>query len=98
MLWFLAAVLEQHACAVPLEEQSRSVEFGRLFAHDAIRPQVLDQMPALEETAYDATLDATDDAGGAAPGEDAAAAAAVDLAALLGLDVGIAASETEAAP
>ncbi len=86
------ALLEDHSTCVALEEQSRSVEYSRLFSHEAIRGQVLEHMPALEETAYDAALDAADDGSGAAnggSGADGAASAAVDLAALLGLDVGV---------
>jgi AP-1 complex subunit gamma-1 len=79
-------LLEERSNCVALEEQSRSVEYSRLFSHEAIRGQVLEHMPALEETAYDAALDVADDG---AHDADGAASAAVDLAALLGLDVGL---------
>jgi AP-1 complex subunit gamma-1 len=81
-------LLEEHSTCVALEEQSRSVEYSRLFSHEAIRGQVLEHMPALEESAYDAALDVVEE--GNNNGADGAASAAVDLAALLGLDVGIA--------
>lgn len=81
------SLLEEHSTCIALEEQSRSVEYSRLFDHEAIRGQVLEPMPALEETAYDAALDAAEDDGAAAG--DGTASAAVDLAALLGLDVGL---------
>ena len=78
-------LLEEHSTCIALEEQSRSVEYSRLFDHEAIRGQVLEPMPALEETAYDAALDAAEDE---STSGDGVASAAVDLAALLGLDVG----------
>ena len=90
------SILERHMTCVPLEEQCRSVEYSRLFEHETIRGQVLEAMPALEETAYDATLDAIEDdsmistaadAATSSNGDGAAASAAVDLAALLGLDM-----------
>lgn len=82
-------LLEEHSSCVALEEQSRSVEYVRLFSHEAIRGQVLEHMPALEETAYDAALDVVDDGSNGVHGADGAASAAADLAALLGLDVGL---------
>lgn len=82
-------LLEEHSNCVALEEQSRSVEYSKLFSHEAIRGQVLEHMPALEETAYDAALDVIEDGSNGADGADGAASAAVDLAALLGLDVGL---------
>lgn len=90
-------LLEEHSNCVALEEQSRSWEYSKLFAHETIRAQVLEPMPALEETAYDAALDAVEGGGGGGAvngggrggggAQDGAASAAVDLAALLGLDV-----------
>jgi AP-1 complex subunit gamma-1 len=95
------AAVAAHAGSARLEVQSRSVEYSRLFEFDAIRPQVLEHMPAMEEAAYDAALDATDGGGGGGGGGgdggggavDGAASAAADLAALLGLDVGPAAAD-----
>lgn len=49
---------------------------------------MLEHIPPLEETAYDAALEPTEAAAGAGPGSSASAAA--DLAALLGLDAGMA--------
>ena len=75
-------LLARHANAVELETQTRSVEYGKLFEYSAIKGEVLQHIPAVEETAYDASLEASE-------GEktNSNAAAAVDLAELLGLDV-----------
>lgn len=85
----IKGLIASFAQSTQLEVQTRSVEYSRLFAHPAIGPQVLEHIPPLEESAYDASLE---------PGEGAAAAggaaassgnAAADLAALLGLDAGL---------
>jgi AP-1 complex subunit gamma-1 len=88
-----AARIAAHARDPALEAQSRAVEYGRLFTHEAIRPAVMEHVPPLEGAAFDAALDG----GEAAAPADAAAAAAADLAALLGLDVGAAAPAAAAA-
>lgn len=80
------AIIESRTTSQELEVQSRSVEYSRLFSFAEIRPKVLEPMPALEEAAYDAALDAAEAPAGASGATDAASAAA-DLAALLGLDV-----------
>ena len=55
---------------------------------------MLEHIPPLEETAYDAALEPTEAAAGAGPGSSASAAA--DLAALLGLDAGMAGARAPA--
>lgn len=81
----IQGILDQHSNSTALEEQTRSVEYGRLFDHGQIRGQVLEHVPALEEAAYDAALDVETEK--ESDGAVGAANAAVDLAALLGLDV-----------
>ena len=59
-------------------------------------PQVLEHMPPLEESAYDASLEPSEASAAASAAAASTASAAADLAALLGLDAGLAA--TGAAP
>ncbi|KAI3433299.1 hypothetical protein D9Q98_003118 [Chlorella vulgaris] len=75
-----------------VEVQTRSVEYSRLFAYPAIEPQVLEHIPPVEETAYDATLEPSEAAAAAGAAAASSASAAADLAALLGLDAGMAAA------
>lgn len=51
-------IVAQHAGSRDLEIQSRSCEFGRLFRFDALRPQLLEPMPALDEATYMARFNA----------------------------------------
>lgn len=77
------AILDMHSTAVALEEQSRSVEYARLFDYNSLRMHVLDHIPAAEE----GTGDSFADNGQFNPVEEETTKTAVDLAALLGLDV-----------
>ena len=81
----IKALIDQQTTSLQLEVQSRSVEFSRLFNFEAIRPQVMEHIPPLEESAYDASLEPAEPSTAAAA-EQPAAGAAADLAALLGLD------------
>ena len=74
-------LLDKHSNSVELEIQTRSVEYGKLFDHSSLKGEILKHIPAIEETAYDASLETSDEK------NDSSASAAVDLAALLGLDV-----------
>eukprot|EP00877_Chromochloris_zofingiensis_P004784 jgi/Chrzof1/14306/Cz08g32120.t1 len=47
-----AAIIERYQHSVQLEVQQRSCEYGRIFKHDAIRSQLLERMPALDESDY----------------------------------------------
>ncbi|KAK9838207.1 hypothetical protein WJX84_012119, partial [Apatococcus fuscideae] len=64
----IQAVLEKQKGSVQLEVQTRSCEYGRIFKYDAIRPQLLEHMPALDEATYSRNL------GSALPTDTAAAA------------------------
>lgn len=66
-------VLEKQKGSVQLEVQTRSCEYGRIFKYDAIRPQLLEHMPALDEATYSRNL------GSALPTDTAAAAPQVGL-------------------
>jgi AP-1 complex subunit gamma-1 len=93
----IKALVEPHTSSIFLEVQTRSAEFVRLCAYDTIRPQVLEHIPPVEESAEDASLNASTD------GSEATAAAirttnpAADLAALLGLDLVDAAAQAPSA-
>lgn len=50
------AVLARHARSPQVEAQARSVEYGQLFAYDALRPALLEHMPPLDEAAYSRAL------------------------------------------
>lgn len=76
-------ILDTHSTVVALEEQSRSVEYARLFDYNALRMHVLDHIPAAE----DGNGDSFADNGQFNPIEEETTKTAVDLAALLGLDV-----------
>ncbi len=53
-----------------LELQQRSVEYSRMFSFDAIRAQLLERMPALDEATYARQLADPDKAdAGAGPGD-----------------------------
>jgi AP-1 complex subunit gamma-1 len=55
----ISAIIARYKGATSLEVQARSCEYGRLFGHEALRPQLLERMPALEESEYSRNL-ATD--------------------------------------
>jgi AP-1 complex subunit gamma-1 len=92
----LTALVDRQRSSVLLEVQSRSCEYARLLAsHNTITPQLLERMPALDESEYSSNLasgavispekvagDAGAAAGHAAPA--AAAPASDDLVDLLG--------------
>jgi AP-1 complex subunit gamma-1 len=84
-------MLDKYARSPQVEVQTRAVEFSRLFKFDAIRPQVMEHIPPVEDSGtYDASLGEEDGSSGGAAGVgmNGSANAAADLAALLGLDVG----------
>ncbi|KAL4431277.1 hypothetical protein ABPG75_006533 [Micractinium tetrahymenae] len=81
-----------------LEVQTRSVEYSRLLAFPAIGPQVLEHIPPVEESAYDASLEPSEAASAAAAQAASSASAAADLAALLGLDAGLGGLDAAPAP
>ncbi|GAX74370.1 hypothetical protein CEUSTIGMA_g1819.t1, partial [Chlamydomonas eustigma] len=45
----LKGIVEKFWSSIQLETQSRSAEFSRIFHFEAIRPQLMDRMPALDE-------------------------------------------------
>lgn len=80
--------IAQHASSVQLEVQSRSFEFTRLFNHESIRPQVMEHIPALEQSVHDPGLDMASSVASSESGAGAqSASAANDLAQLLALDL-----------
>ena len=46
----------KHKSAVGLEEQARACEYDALFGFDALRPQLLEHMPVLDEAKYARSL------------------------------------------
>ena len=50
------ALLARHARDPQVEAQARAVEYGQLFAYDALRPALLERMPPLDEAAYKRAL------------------------------------------
>lgn len=61
-------------------------------------PQVLEHIPPVEESAYDASLEPSEAASAAAAQAATSASAAADLAALLGLDAGLGGLDAGPAP
>jgi AP-1 complex subunit gamma-1 len=102
----LQALIAKHRDSVMLEVQQRSCEYQQLFKHDRIRPQLLERMPALDESTYAPSMAAAvsstsrgGSAGGAATsgGGAAPAAAQDDLVDLLGGTAPAAAAAPQAA-
>lgn len=93
----IKAVIAAYRQSSQLEVQTRSVEYSRLLAFPAIGPQVLEHIPPVEESAYDASLEPSEAASAAAQAGSSASAAA-DLAALLGLDAGLGGLDVGPAP
>ena len=52
----MQALVAQHKGAVGLEEQARACEYDALFGFDALRPQLLEHMPVLDEAKYARSL------------------------------------------
>lgn len=48
----LRAVIDRYRNSLHLEVQARSCEFHHLFKYDNIRPQILERMPAVDESEY----------------------------------------------
>ncbi|KAI7839019.1 hypothetical protein COHA_007161 [Chlorella ohadii] len=94
----IKGLIAAFAQSTQLEVQTRSVEYSRLFAHPAIGPQVLEHIPPLEESAYDASLEPGEGAAAAGGAAASSANAAADLAALLGLDAGLGGGAPAAGP
>jgi hypothetical protein len=46
------ALVGKYSSSSQLEVQQRSCEYGRTFLHNAIRPQLFEHMPALDESTY----------------------------------------------
>jgi AP-1 complex subunit gamma-1 len=96
----LRQLVARYQGSVALEVQQRSCEFGRIFAHEPIRPALLERMPAPDESEYhrvyggapvtpthagaSAAAVAASDALAAAAGGASAGGAASDLVDLLG--------------
>ena len=96
----IRGIISSYSHSPQLEVQTRSVEYGRLFEFSggAIARQVLERIPPLDETAYDAALEPPEPNGAeTAAAASSSASAAADLAALLGLDAGLAAVGSAAA-
>jgi hypothetical protein len=54
----LQGLLEMHTKSSNLEIQSRACEYGQLFRFSAIKGQLLEAMPALDEATYMARFNA----------------------------------------
>ncbi|KXZ55609.1 hypothetical protein GPECTOR_2g1159 [Gonium pectorale] len=48
----LRAIIGRFTASSQLEVQTRSTEYGKVFAHERIRSQLLERMPALDEAEY----------------------------------------------
>ncbi|GLC40655.1 hypothetical protein PLESTB_000036100 [Pleodorina starrii] len=48
----LRATIGRFTTSAQLEVQTRSCEYGKVFGHERIRPQLLERMPALDEAEY----------------------------------------------
>jgi AP-1 complex subunit gamma-1 len=79
----IQALIERYRGSAALEVQARSCEYARILADAALRPELLERMPALDEAEYARTMGG---GGGAlAAGLPSGAAPAADL---LDLDAG----------
>ncbi len=45
----LKALIAKYKASSALEVQQRSCEYARIFVHEALRPQLLERMPAMED-------------------------------------------------
>ncbi|GLI68027.1 hypothetical protein VaNZ11_012350 [Volvox africanus] len=48
----LKTLIARFTTSAQLEGQTRSCEYGKIFGHERIRPQLLERMPALDEAEY----------------------------------------------
>lgn len=83
-----AALIAEFRRSASLEVQSRAVEYGKIFDHAAIAPQLLERMPPLDAAAWAAKREGGD--GRAAAAADLGGAAAAGGGDLMGdlLDMG----------
>jgi AP-1 complex subunit gamma-1 len=52
----IKALIDRYRSSTLTEVQARSCEYSRIFSHDAIRPELLERMPALDESEYAKTM------------------------------------------